>query len=365
MEVPQGDHVMLTAMAGWRGVEAIRRAFVVGAHRFEEKDLLFRTYPNLEQVVLFEPLPDCLAELRDAQGGDPRIRIVPCAIAGASGEVVFHVSSNDGLSSSLMPFGTHTRHTPEVAFVRDIAVPARTLEDAMAEHRLGQPDLLFMDVQGAEYAILAAVSPERLAAVKLLFTEVSLEEVYRGGRTLPELAARLGEAFLCCGYAPSRGQKGMHGNALFLNRGFAAAVAALGPSPLLETAAPSPAGDQLAPESAGPLAELLRAELFGALDNPAMAGREVYLWGAGTLGRDLCAVLARQGLRLQGILDNAAGRWGEVFQGLPILRPDPILAREPRPYVLIGTVHGAEVAQQLQRAGFRPGLDFQPAPAIQ
>jgi FkbM family methyltransferase len=297
--------------------------------------------------------------MRKAHGGDPRVRIIPCAISGTSGEAVFHLSSNDGLSSSLLPFGTHTAHDPDVTFVEDLRVPCWTLADAKAQFGLGDPDLLFLDVQGAEYDILAAIPGDLLAKVKILFTEVSLEEIYRGGRTLPELSALLAETFKCAGYAPMQGHKGMHGNALYLNQAFMDGAAGWGPSPLLDSSG-AMAGPLLSAEAAEALRAILREGLFGELfRNAGQAGRDVYLWGAGTLGRDLLAMLAGLGMEIKGVLDNSSARWGEAFHGTRILEPARVLGSEPKPYVVIGTVHHAAVARQLEEAGFTPAGDFQ------
>jgi FkbM family methyltransferase len=355
--VPKGDHELMTGLSGWRGSERIRTAFVVGAHLFEEKELFFRTFPFLEQVVLFEPIPACVASLRRMHGADPRIRIVAAALAGRTGAASFHVSSNDGLSSSLLEFGTHRENDPGTVFVEDIEVPCWTLDAALAEFGLPAPDLLFMDVQGAEYGILAAASAETRAQVRILFTEVSLEEVYRGGRTLPELTGLLEDQFHCAGYSPTVGHRGMHGNALFLNRTFLESAQAWGPSPLLKPRA-FDGGTLLSEPAAAELEQELRAALFGELLGRAGSGRELYIWGAGSLGRDLAALLAGLGLPVRGVLDNAAGRWGGRVRGLAVLDPGPVIGMQPRPFVVIGTVHHAAVAAQLERAGWLAGLDF-------
>lgn len=368
---PPCEHRLLQALGGWRGVEGIRVAFVVGAHRFDEKDMLFGIFPDLKRVVLFEANPDLVGELRNLHGRDPRITIVPCALGAQSGEAVFHLSSNDGLSSSLLPFGTHAENCPEVTFVRDIRVPCRTLPDAMAEYGLPAPELLFLDVQGAEYGILSAIPAGTLGTIRVLFTEASLEEIYRGGRTLAELEVLLGEFFLLAGYSPISGHHGAHGNALFLRKIHGEELPASGPSPLA-----APRGE--APAGSGPLLDDAESEaLRRALQKPLFAGllerlapglhapeRGVLIWGAGVYGRNLLPLLRDLGLSVGGFVDSDPARRGEILLDLPVLSPADLPDRNPRPFVVIGSMYHAEIAERLRAMGFEPGQDFHAATGL-
>ncbi len=215
--VGAGDD-LLHALSGRPITEDIRTLFVVGAHLFQEAKLVFRLFPRLAKVVLVEPQPGIAARLRAAVAGDPRIEVLGYAIADANGRAAFHVTDNDGESSSLLPMGTHRDVFPWVNVVDRIEVPTLSLEEAIRRHGLPCPDMLFLDVQGAEYAILATLGEELRLQIRLIYTECSTEEVYRGARPLSAIEALLRPDFLFLGYVPLLPGTPMHGNALFVHR---------------------------------------------------------------------------------------------------------------------------------------------------
>ncbi len=199
--------------------ERVRVLFVVGAHRYQERQLLERVFPRLEQVVLFEPHPQLFELLARQMAGDPTTTVLPYAIADFCGAAPFHVTDNDAASSSLLKMKRHRELFPHVHEVATIAVQVRTLGAAVAEHRLPRPDALCLDVQGAEYQVLSAIDSEILSSVSLIYTEASTEEVYAGARTLKDISDLLSEEFQLIGFAPLCQEVPGHGNALLVRRG--------------------------------------------------------------------------------------------------------------------------------------------------
>lgn len=196
----------------------VRTLYQIGAHRFQEKKLLFDIFPHLERVVLFEPLPELFVHLQKQEQGDSRVTVLPYAISERDGEATFHVASNDGASSSILPFGRLKDLFPHVQTVRQIQVQTRTLATVIGEHQLPPPDLLFLDVQGAEYQILATLSQELLHRVRMIYTEASTIEVYAGSKPLTELERILAADFNFAGFIPLKEHIPSHGNALFVNK---------------------------------------------------------------------------------------------------------------------------------------------------
>ena len=213
-----GEDQLLLALRGRPLARLVKTLYQIGAHRFQEKKLLFEIFPNLERVVLFEPLPELFALLQAQEQGDPRITVLPYAISEGNGETVFHVASNDGASSSLLPFGQHRQLFPHVQTTRQIQVQTRTLVAAMDEHQLPPPDFLFLDVQGAEFQILATLTSDLLHRLRMIYSEASTVEVYAGSKPLKELERILAADFSFAGYCPLKEQIPSHGNALFVNR---------------------------------------------------------------------------------------------------------------------------------------------------
>ena len=72
-------------------------------------------------------------------------------------------------------------------FERTIDVSTRRLSTALSEQKAAFPDVLIVDVQGAEYRVLSSLGDQVLAGLRLIFAEVSTEAVYQGARPLGEV----------------------------------------------------------------------------------------------------------------------------------------------------------------------------------
>lgn len=208
---------ILHALRGRPISRRIRTLYVVGAFQFEERELLFSLFPQLQTVYLFEPTPEAFERLKQITDGDPRVSVFPYAIADENGESEFHISNN-WQSSSLLAFGKHRQVFPGVETTRTITVAVRTLDSVMQTHTLQPPDMLFLDVQGAENKIMSSLSKTMRARIQLIYTEASTEELYIGSGTLDDLRQGLAADFHYLGFAPTRNETPMHGNALFVNR---------------------------------------------------------------------------------------------------------------------------------------------------
>lgn len=208
---------LLLAFAHHPTSRSIHNAIVIGAHRFDERDLFDYALPNLEHLYLFEPLPELVTRLRELATSDPRIQVFATAISNQDGEAVFNVTTNDGMSSSLLEMGSHKNHFPEVSVSRAITVPTLRLESALSQFHIPPPDLIFLDVQGAEFMILSSIPRDLLTSVKVIYTEASMEEIYAGGKPLSELENLLSPDFELVEFYPINNTLSTHGNALFLN----------------------------------------------------------------------------------------------------------------------------------------------------
>lgn len=216
-EQGSGDE-LLAALHGLLISQKIETLVFAGAHLFQEAHVLFKLFPKLKRVYLFEPLPQLYEPLKRWEAGDPRVRVFPYALSDADGLATFHVTNNDAQSSSLLPLAKHTEIFPDVVEVSRITVERKTLETVMTLHDLSPPDMLFIDTQGAEYQILSSLSAALLRGVQIVYTEVSTEELYKGARTLDDIKVLLDPDFMFVAFAPLFAHTPTHGNALFVNR---------------------------------------------------------------------------------------------------------------------------------------------------
>jgi FkbM family methyltransferase len=213
---PLYDEELLERLRGSALARSVRSLAVVGAHRFEEARQIDKLFPGLQHIYLFEPLQEPLATLQRRAAADARIRVFPVAVSDTDGVARFNVASNDGESSSLLSFGSHETLFPHVGVQQVIEVPTRRLEGLLAEHGLPAPEVLVVDVQGAEYQVLASLGEALRQQVRVIYTEASTEAVYAGSRLLHELESLLAPRFRKMGFAPLRPGVTVHGNALFL-----------------------------------------------------------------------------------------------------------------------------------------------------
>ncbi len=230
------DLELLRALRGTRLSRELTVLCVIGAHRFEELRLINRVFPALRQIYLFEPQSAPLVSLRILAANDSRIKVFPVAVSDVDGTASFNVASNDGESSSLLQLGSHSHLFPEVTMQETIEVPTRRLDSVLAECGLNAPDVLIIDVQGAEYLVLKSLPPSVLDRVRLIYTEVSTEAVYESAGLLADVEGVLTPRFRNVGFAAIRPTVPMHGNAVFVSDADVDAVLALSPGERLRRA---------------------------------------------------------------------------------------------------------------------------------
>jgi FkbM family methyltransferase len=212
------QHELLNSLANTPIARTIRVLCVGGAHRYQERQLFDQLFPHLEHIYLFEPIPELARQLKQFEVTDARVRVFPFALSDHNGAQDFFITNNDGESSSLLRLGKHREIFPHVREVRATRVECRTLDHVIQEAGLLSPDMLLLDVQGAEHQILSSLSPGLKRHIQVLYVEASLEEVYQGARCLDDLEVLLADDYRLVSFAPLSRHSPTHGNALFTNR---------------------------------------------------------------------------------------------------------------------------------------------------
>lgn len=105
-------------------------------------------------------------------------------------ELDFNITNYDGMSSSILQFGTHPSFSPDTIFERRIALISRTLDSLAAEYEIEGCNFLNMDLQGAELHCLKGATG-LLPEIDYVYSEVNTDEVYIGCARLGELDAFL------------------------------------------------------------------------------------------------------------------------------------------------------------------------------
>lgn len=338
---PADERRLLRRLTGWYGNERIESVAVLGPHLFGERIYLRQLFPQAKNFYLFEPHPTVVNRLQLRFRHYPDTHVFACAVGANEGKVRFHLSSNDGLSSSLLPLGEHTELAPEVHYCDEATVEVVNLERFLQDRDLPIPDLLFMDVQGAEYDILAALSPSFLDQVQMIQTEASTTEVYKGAQPLDALRTHLEPHHRFMDFEPLEGFKGCHGNALFLNQ-----------------CPPNPPSFSLPQQD---LMDIIQEELLDEVMVPAKAGREILIWGTGAFGRRLAEIYTGLQVPPAGFVDNNPNNWGKEVCGLPVHAPEYVAHSQP--YVVVGSsfapgAYAPAIVADLESLGLEPGRDF-------
>jgi FkbM family methyltransferase len=153
-----------------------------------------------------EPVPELFARIPE----EPRVRRFPLALGGADGEVVLHLSGNPEANSvhAGIAAGFGSRGT----LVADLS----SLDGFLARAGLQGADLLKLDIEGSEIALLESVREETLERIGQITVEFhDFLDGSRDGEAIAALKRRLRRAgFLCVVLSRPSSH---HGDTLFIN----------------------------------------------------------------------------------------------------------------------------------------------------
>lgn len=161
----------------------------LGAHLAEEAP----AYAALDaEVVWVEANPAVLHKIEQVLRRFPKQRLVHALVADVGGEIrPFHVTNYDGMSSSLLAFGSHPEFSPDTVFVDELNLTTSTV-DAIVDEFDVRASFLVMDLQGAEGMALAGAT-RLLPHLDAVMSEVNDRDVYQGCAKVWELDEMLGE----------------------------------------------------------------------------------------------------------------------------------------------------------------------------
>lgn len=141
---------------------------------------------GIEKVIWVEAIPEIfeglLKHLDDVECSGPEVICINACISDEDDkEVTFHVSSNEGQSSSFLELGTHAIVHPNVTYIRDIKCTTKRLDTIFRESNFDIKDYPFIsfDLQGAEMFALRGMG-DLLKEVQYAYLEVNKDYLYRG-----------------------------------------------------------------------------------------------------------------------------------------------------------------------------------------
>lgn len=116
----------------------------------------------------------------DIKKSNPDYNIYSALITDKNNEEIdFNISSNNSLSSSIFEFEKHAINHPSIVMIEKIRLNTITLDTFMIENKIPyNPNLLVIDVQGAEYNVLLG-GQKTLEHVDIILTEVNIDYTYK------------------------------------------------------------------------------------------------------------------------------------------------------------------------------------------
>jgi FkbM family methyltransferase len=113
--------------------------------------------------------------------------VIP-ALLGERDDVLlpFHITNHDGMSSSVLQFGTHLQHDPSTHFVDHRLMRSHRIDSLVAEFDIHPVNMLVMDLQGYEGPVLRGAT-ELLPQLDFVMSEVNSKQVYIGATQVEEL----------------------------------------------------------------------------------------------------------------------------------------------------------------------------------
>ena len=195
-------HRRLGLVRQWFNFDDIHNIYDVGSFGLIESVTLSRTFSNAT-VHAFEPTPDNIARCQNVYDQLPedlkqRIILNKFAANDKTGSIKFYPldpeasrSPNFGIASKFKLIdGLNGTFLNEHWVQKEIEVHAFRLDDYCTLFNRSAPDLIWMDVQGAELDVLRGLG-DKLSNVKIIITEAGKEAYYHGHGLHQEIDAFL------------------------------------------------------------------------------------------------------------------------------------------------------------------------------
>lgn len=169
---------------------AVRGIVHIGANSGQELEAYLSK--GVQSIVFIEPLKPAFEKLLRHVAKNPAfrpgIRCINELVTDTTGRrVTFHITDNDGESSSILPMKEHLNAHPDVKVVNSVPMEGWAYQD-LADLHFIDPDLNFLniDVQGAELMVLQGMG-DKLKNFDYAYIEVNEKELYTGCAMLPDI----------------------------------------------------------------------------------------------------------------------------------------------------------------------------------
>ncbi len=165
--------------------------FHIGASTGQEAESYYMC--GVHKMIFIEAIPEVYEDLVKHIARFPLATAINACITDIDGEKrIFHISSNNGESSSLLDFDLHAKMHPDVTFVRDIEVETVRVDTLIGQHniQLSEYDFLNIDLQGTELEALRSMG-DLLSQIKYVYIEVNTAHLYKNCALIGDIDSHL------------------------------------------------------------------------------------------------------------------------------------------------------------------------------
>jgi len=156
----------------------------LGAHECEEIDFYDKLGLKLEDIVWIDAIPSKVIEAKNR--GIPNV--YNAVITDKNDEEIEFNISNNGQSSSVLEFGTHSQEHPWVVYIDKIKQNSITIDMFFERNNIDASKYNFwnFDIQGAELMALKGAT-QSIKYAKAIYLEVNVKELYKNCGLIDEI----------------------------------------------------------------------------------------------------------------------------------------------------------------------------------
>lgn len=169
----------------WLREQAFDAILDVGANTGQFARAAHTVFPNA-RIYSFEPLPECVAAMRQRMKTIPRFQAFASAIGDQDGVVTIHQSASSPSSSILPMSAQHTEAFPWTGVAAVVEVELHTIDHFLPQLDLTGNVLLKIDVQGFSQQVLRG-APKTLDLVQVVLIETSFIQLYEGEASFDDI----------------------------------------------------------------------------------------------------------------------------------------------------------------------------------
>ena len=154
----------------------------IGAHTCEELSDYLKVGVTNDNIYWVEALEKIVTNNKQQL---PNINIYQAVISDVDDEeITFNITKNDitgdSQSSSILDFGTHEKHHPQVKVIDKIKLKTSRMDTIIKKNNINMKNVNFvnLDIQGVELKALKSME-SYLHNIDYIYTEVNTEEVYK------------------------------------------------------------------------------------------------------------------------------------------------------------------------------------------